>query len=431
MVYGTKSLSPLIVHDREVLRLLTALDPQLAQEVSSAPAAFDELDIDDEDRASAVGQARVVPLIRSHERPSLFDYQIDLAARMANILHTRGTALLSLPTGAGKTRTAIAAVFEARMAEQGVRICWMAPTYELLDQAFSAALQLWRQFGPAPDMRVALAGEPAGETDLWLTTPQAVASRARRREALGNWRAVIFDEAHQMAARTFRGAVDAVRHQAGAQAVVGLSATPGRATEEETELLVDLFEGHLMTSPVLGAHPVEELQRRGVLAQLRFRALSSRTAASLDEVERLRVVIRACRFLARRKHRVLVFTSSVAAAKALSIVLVDKGVSATWVSGAMPMQERQSRIDAFATGTWDVLANQRLLATGYDCPAVTDVIIQTKITSPVLFEQVVGRVARGRLTGGSVIGTVWQFEDHLALHGLPQSYYRYRDYDWS
>jgi superfamily II DNA or RNA helicase len=387
--------------------------------------------MDDEGRASAAGQTRTVSLVRSDERPSLFDYQIDLATRMSKILQTGGTALLSLPTGAGKTRTAIAAVFESRMAERSIRICWMAPTYELLDQAFSATVQLWRQFGPAPDMRVALAGEPASETDLWLTTPQAVASRARRREPLGNWRAVIFDEAHQMAARTFRGAVDAVKHQAGAEAVVGLSATPGRATEQETEILVGLFEGHLMTSPVLGAHPVEELQRRGVLAQLRFRALSRRTAASLDEVERLRVVIRACRFLSRRKHRVLVFTSSVAAAKALSVVLVNRGVSATWVSGTMSMQERQSRIDSFATGAWDVLANQRLLATGYDCPAVTDVIIQTKITSSVLFEQIVGRAARGPLTGGSVIGTVWQFEDHLALHGLPQSYYRYRDYDWS
>src|SRR6516164_209391 len=105
-----------MVRDREVIRLLRALDPQLASEVSSAPPAFDELDMDDEGRASAAGQTRTVSLVRSDERPSLFDYQIDLATRMSKILQTGGTALLSLPTGAGKTRTAIAAVFESRMA---------------------------------------------------------------------------------------------------------------------------------------------------------------------------------------------------------------------------------------------------------------------------------------------------------------------------
>lgn len=419
-----------MVHDREVIRLLRALDPQLAEGLSHEHSAVDEDEEDYQDRTSVAGQPYAVSLVRNHERPALFDYQADLASRMSKILQTGGTALLSLPTGAGKTRTAIDAMLESRIHGRSIRICWMAPTYELLDQAFSTTVQLWRQFGAAPDMRVALAGEPNGDADLWLTTPQAVASRARTREPLGDWDAVIFDEAHQMAAPTFRGAVEAVLRQPGAKALVGLSATPGRATEQETEILVDLFEGHLLTSPVLGTHPVEELQRRGVLAQLRFRPLSRRAVASLDEIERLKVIIRACRFLARRKHRVLVFTSSVAAAKTLSLVLSNRDVSATWVSGAMPPQERQARIDSFASGRWDVLANQRLLATGYDCPAVTDVIIQTKITSPVLFEQIVGRVARGPLTGGSGTGTVWQFEDHLALHGLPQSYYRYRDYDW-
>jgi superfamily II DNA or RNA helicase len=419
-----------MVHDREVIRLLRALDPELAERLASNYSTVDEDEEDYRDHTSVAGQSCIVSLVRNHERPPLFDYQADLASRMSKILQTGGTTLLSLPTGAGKTRTAINAMFESRIHEESIRICWMAPTYELLDQAFSTTVRLWRQFGAAPDMRVALAGEPNRDADLWLTTPQAVASRARTREPLGDWDAVIFDEAHQMAAPTFRGAVEAIRRQPGAKALVGLSATPGRATEQETEILVDLFEGHLLTSPVLGTHPVEELQRRGVLAQLRFRPLSRRATASLDEVERLKVIIRACRFLARRKHRVLVFTSSVAAAETLSLVLSNRGVSATWVSGTMPPQERQSRIDSFASGRWDVLANQRLLATGYDCPAVTDVIIQTKIMSPVLFEQIVGRVARGPLTGGSGTGTVWQFEDHLTLHGLPQSYYRYRDYDW-
>ena len=199
------------------------------------------------------------------------------------------------------------------------------------------------------------------------------------------------------------------------------------------DALVELFQGHLLTSPILGPHPVEELQRRGVLSQLRFRNLSRRAPPSLDEIERLRVVMRACKYLARRGGRVLVFTSSVAAAQALTLILQKGDVKTAWVSGGMPVHERQSRISSFANGMIQVLVNQRLLATGYDCPAITDVIIQktNSFLAKFLFVQIVGRAARGPLTGGSRVATVWQFEYHLALHGLPQSYYRYRDYDWS
>lgn len=415
--------------NRETRQLLRALDPDLPGRLA---AGSDEEDYEDGwgDDTPAEARDRSVSLVRKEVRPSFFDYQTDLMSRMEVLLQQGGTALLSLPTGAGKTRTAIGAVLEARSARANLRVCWLAPTFELLDQAFSTCVSLWRQLGAAPDVSITLTGAPDSATDLWLTTPQAIASKAKRRQELGEWRAVVFDEAHQMAAPTFRSAVESLRRTSGVRAVVGLSATPGRSTENETETLVDLFQGNLLTSPILGHHPVEELQRRGVLSQLRFRNLSRRAPPSLDDVERLKIVLRACKYLADRGGRVLVFASSVAAAQVLALSLKKRGIDASWVSGGMPLSERQARIAAFADGRVQVLANQRLLATGYDCPAVTDVVLQSKVSSPILFEQVVGRAARGPLTGGSRVSSVWQFEDHLALHGLPQSYYRYRDYDW-
>ena len=77
-----------------------------------------------------------------------------------------------------------------------------------------------------------------------------------------------------------------------------------------------------------------------------------------------------------------------------------------------------------------VAADALVLATGYDCPAIRHVILATQIRSPIMFEQIVGRASRGPLVGGHAKSTVWQFDDHLAAHGLPQSYYRYSDYDW-
>ena len=96
----------------------------------------------------------------------------------------------------------------------------------------------------------------------------------------------------------------------------------------------------------------------------------------------------------------------------------------------MEAQERRRRLAQFAGGNVHVLCNQKLLTAGYDFPGVTDVIIQGRVGSAIQFEQIVGRVARGPRTGGTKFGNVWQFEDHLKIHGLPQSYHRYDTAGW-
>ena len=137
--------------DRDVRRLLRGLDEKLASRIDIEPTTLDE-----EDDRSYADYTRTIALIRNDERPAFFDYQDDLVSRMSEILCNGGTALLSLPTGAGKTRTAVGAFLEARRQLAGLRVCWLAPTYELLEQARSTAVQLWKQFGAAPDMRIAM-----------------------------------------------------------------------------------------------------------------------------------------------------------------------------------------------------------------------------------------------------------------------------------
>jgi superfamily II DNA or RNA helicase len=151
----------------------------------------------------------------------------------------------------------------------------------------------------------------------------------------------------------------------------------------------------------------------------------------VTEEGRIPEVVDLCIKLAERNRRVLVFSGSVAGAIVTASALRSCGVGSEAVYSELGTSERDSRISRFGSGEISVLVNQRLLATGYDCPAVSDVVIASKIGSPVLFEQIVGRGARGPKTGGGSRSTIWQFEDHLALHGLPQSYYRYRDFDWA
>jgi len=310
------------------------------------------------------------------------------------------------------------------------RVAWLAPSVELLDQAMGAFTSVWRDFGFAPDIILSRREARRGENLIWLTTPQAVHAALSRSRSLGQWNMVLFDEAHQLGARTYKAAVQALR--AGTEtALLGLSATPGRTSAEETSELVELFGGRLLRSRRLGANPVAALQRRGVLARLRFRRFSERQVAKDNEAERIGIAARAARELFRRGRHLLVFSASVAGAHLLQDILQGMEVPAQAVDASFSDADRATAINAFATHETAVLINQRLLSTGYDCPTVTDVFLLAEIGSAILFEQMVGRAARGPRTGGSRIATIWEFDDHLSLHGLPSSYYRYRDYDWS
>ena len=171
------------------------------------------------------------------------------------------------------------------------------------------------------------------------------------------------------------------------------------------------------------------LQERGVLAKLVFKD-ASRTFAAERSLDRAKITLELSRRLMNKGRKVLVFTESVVDAKAFASILISEGYPATFVEGELPEGERSERIADFADGRSSLIFNQRLLATGYDCPAVSDVVLGSRIGSPVLFEQMVGRAARGPLTGGSPVARIWDFDDHLSIHGLPQSYYRFRDFEW-
>lgn len=380
--------------------------------------------------AQREGRVESLKLARSATTPELFDYQEDLVRAVEQVYLDRSVALLSMPTGAGKTRTAVAAVL-ALMAEAGCkRVVWLAPSVELVDQAIRTFQVIWRDFGAAPDITLSRRFSRREEGFIWLTTPQTVSAALSRSRSLATWELVIFDEAHQLGARTYRSATEALRTE-GITALVGLSATPGRTLPGETEALVELFGGRLLRSDRLGSNPVAALQKRGVLARLNFRKFSQRLVAKDDEPERILIAARAAQELFRRGRHVLVFAASVAGAYLLQDILRGLDVPAQAVDASLNDRERAAAIDAFARRETAVLINQRLLATGYDCPAVTDVFLLAQVGSAILFEQMVGRAARGVKTGGSRVATIWEFDDHLALHGLPSSYYRYRDYEWT
>ena len=432
---------------RQLLRQLESHYPGISEEYlrgCSSSGLVDEPE--EEEGASRELPARV--LLRQIDAvPELFEYQEDLATQFEAVCSASppgNCGLLTLPTGAGKTRTAAVALLRMFTRDDARFVLWLAPTRELLEQASGTFQAMWRTYRAAADLELVRADllrrfPKNVQRGVLFATPQMIAARLRR-EVTPDADIVVFDEAHHVEAPVFRRAVGQLRAMRQA-AVIGLSATPGRSKEEETERLVDFFNGRLLYSKHLAPEPIAVLQRRGVLARLRFREIPGSTAPSLVgvgrsmrelslNIERFRALMElVCKL--SRKARVLVFAASIDHARLLAAGLRRLGVTAEVVSSEDRDEDRSAKLRDFERGELSALLNVKLLATGYDCPAIRHVVLGTQIRSAIMFEQIVGRASRGPMVGGHARSTVWQFEDHLASHGLPQSYYRYSDFDWS
>ena len=378
------------------------------------------------------GFADRLVLSREKQRPSLFDYQSDLVKEGVRLVEASGKGLISLPTGGGKTRTAIYVLLEAASRKGALHVVWLAPTVELLDQAQTTLISLWKEFPSVGDLEVLRSpGKPSSSmSTVMFLTPQSLFN-IDSTDVLSGWDLVVFDEAHQISAPKFLDSVQKILAQSLGASLLGLSATPGRSADRETEDLVKIFSGNLLVSKTLGAKPVEFLQRRGILSNLEFHDIGKLLPQPLNQKAKLLQVLKQIEVIVKGGGKVLTFASSVPESMALAFLLNDRGVPSAHLDGETDENVRRAILEDFKKGKFKVIFNQKLLSTGYDCPAVSDVVIIPKIGSAILFEQMVGRAARGPRTGGTTKSRIWQFYDHLDLHGLPSSYYRYKDFGWS
>ena len=291
--------------------------------------------------------------------PPLFGYQRELVTefeKVCSLPKGKNVGLLTLPTGAGKTRTAAVALLRLLTGGRADKVLWLAPTRELLEQATATLESVWHLDRCAVDLdlvRVDLRAHFPRDAQraILFATPHMLAARVKR-GVVPDVDVVVFDEAHHVQAPVFRRALDHVRRTQ-SSAVIGLSATPGRSSEKETEHLVEFFDGRLLKSEQLGRDPIAVLQRRGVLARVAFKEVpcgdrehvGPREISATDpsgRVERFRATVRLARGLAT-KSRVLIFAESVDEAGLLAAALRCQGTRAASVSSRHEQEVRRDR----------------------------------------------------------------------------------------
>ena len=370
----------------------------------------------------------------------LFDHQRNAVRRLIPLLaQDERRAVLHLPTGVGKTRTAMHVVADSLRAYESSVVVWLASGKELLEQAVVAFKEAWMHLGTRPlqigtmwgDRMPDLDGFSDGFLAVGLAKGWAVISRADPDWAARlapRVRLVVFDEAHQSIARTYRR----ITHDLTLDfrcALLGLTATPGRtwADIDKDGELAEFFSGNKITLNVPGENPIEYLIDNGFLARPNFRTFFAKPGLSINDSELARIadaldipeeivtalsmseqyvtaVLGAIKELLDAGHRrVLVFAATVEHARILTAILVARDIRSDVVTGLTPERVRERTIRTFKSDDEVpmVLVNFGVLTTGFDAPKASAVIIARPTQSLVLYSQMVGRAIRGPKAGGT------------------------------
>ncbi len=385
--------------------------------------------------------ARPLPRQSMAGQFGLFAHQRSVVRRTySKIGSGYGRTLIHMPTGAGKTRTAMHYIARILNESEPCVVAWLASSRELLEQAAETFETAWAALGNRALILHRFWGdygdEPGDLTDGILVGGLAKLHAWRSRDSTGflrlsaRTRLIVMDEAHQAVAPTYRAVIEGLADAGQADAVLGLTATPGRTWNDitEDEELARFFGGSKVVLEVEGYdNPVEYLLAEGYLARPEFSKIeyqpdSSPSPEALKRLARLDdysddmleklaadtgrnlAVIDGVRQLIDRGHqRIILFAASVGHAEDLAAALSAYGIESLVVTGGTPSGRRSAILKTFKSSAAKpiVVCNFGVLTTGFDAPRTSAAIIARPTKSLVLFSQMVGRATRGTKAGGN------------------------------
>ncbi len=421
------------------------------------------------DSPEAAAAPTAVPVEPVEPEFGLFPHQRSVVRRaLARIGDGRGRTVIHMPTGAGKTRTAMHLVSRMLASAEPAVVVWLASTKELVEQAADAFADAWPALGDRELELQRFWGDyrrkPGSLSDGVLVAGLAKMHAWRERDGIAfqqfaaRVRLVVIDEAHQAVAPTYRALIDDLCGAGGQHALLGLTATPGRTWNDVAadQTLSDYFDG---SKVVLEAgddpNPVKFLLDEGYLARPTFRQLNyapgvapdARVMAKMGEsaevpdealallaastARNLAIIAGVKDLIAAGHFRIILFAVSVDNAAVLADALAAHGVAASTVTGDTPKARRSAILRAFKSPATEpmVVCNFGVLTTGFDAPRTSAAIIARPTRSLVLFSQMVGRATRGPKAGGNATCEIMTVHDpsYPGFGDIAEAFFNWED----
>lgn len=397
----------------------------------------------------------------------LFEHQRDALKNLEySLSQPPHRAVLHMPTGSGKTRTAMNLIADHLRRHEPSLVVWLAYSEELCAQTAQEFEEAWTHLG---NRRLHLQrfwgshnSQPEPYADGFLVAGLAK-MYASVRSGYGFWASiadrtslVVIDEAHQAIAHTYREVLELLVERHHGTKLMGLTATPGRTWNDvdADAQLASFFGNNKVTLSVRGYdNPVDYLIKEGYLAHTEFRSVGHETAGltendinhvaqSLDlprgvleklasDEQRNLLIVDSVEALAQRHSRILVFAATVQHAEMLAVVLRARGIEAAAVTANTPNSQRTRLIRGFRSRdpSARVLCNYGVLTAGFDAPNTSAAVIARPTRSLVLYSQMVGRAIRGPKVGGNEAAEIVTVID-LNLPGfrdLAEAFFNWED----
>lgn len=396
------------------------------------------------------------PIIIEPNYP-LFDHQINVLNQTKEFFKTPiKKVLLHMPTGAGKTRTAINLVSEKLKENNKNLVVWLAHTEELCQQAHDEFSKAWEIIGNRnlksyklfKNFRYNLDDINSGFIVLSLdyaysltkTNQNKFFSLARKSKF------VVMDEAHMSVAPSYQQVLEILVNKE--TCLLGLTATPGRAEilSNENFKLAKFYNKQKATLNIKGYKtPIDFLQDKNYLAKVQTEQLEVSTnitkiftkqdiakelkriqsgrdlsnefvkKLSMNETRTNMIIEKTIIENKDKNNKIIIFAGSVESAKNIDLILKMENINCALVTGETHLTERRNNIEKFkdVKSGLNIIINYGVLTTGFDAPKANIAIIGRPTQSVTLYSQMVGRVMRGKKAGGKKLCKVITVKDPI------------------
>lgn len=395
--------------------------------------------------------------VKSGKNPrELYHHQIE-AIKELNRINSRDafSTLLVLPTGAGKTMTAVTWLL-TNAVDHRKKILWIAHRHLLLEQAADAfAVNAYheRMINRQSFKYRIVSGKHdrpihiKPEDDVLVMSKDSL---VRDLKKLDSWLKgekelyLVIDEAHHATARSYRRIIEHAQAKIPHVKLLGLTATPFRTSEQEQGLL-----GQIFTDDIAYKVDLETLIKRGILSipiceewdtkmmlgnELGLSAIKSIQRLDMipediakyiaDNGDRNRIIVEKYMDNYKKYGQTLVFALNRLHAYTLKAIFEDagkglgikagvivSGTSTEFIGIDVSNEENARQIEGYRSGEIQVLINVNILTEGVDLPKTQTVFLTRPTISTVLMTQMIGRALRGEKAGGTKEAYIVSFVD--------------------
>lgn len=454
---------------------------------------LDDLEIDhayfdkDEDTREAI--ETIETLGKFYE---LLDYQFIIRQKILTYVNSNNDEtkmLVRMPTGTGKTKTAMHTIinqFVFKQKKKGL-VIWVAHTKELLDQAYDTFCNVWKHIGSEGVRtykmweKFDIEASDLSDGFLFIGIQKLTSIKKSNKqifdELIKRSRVIVIDEAHRAGATETKKAINALMEFSGmGKSLIGLTATPGRTGDVDNELFKGMFDNKIIDidtsilnqlnmskteadNTIPERDVIKYFQDRGILSKLKRTPLAYGELTE-SEIQSLKIHMKSngyrdvsddfLKVIAMNKKRnsvivnklidlnnehipTIVFACSVEHGKMLSAALTMQGIKNGHVFGDMDPVERRTIISRFKDEQDDlnILINYEVLTTGFDATNIRCVFITRPTNSVVLYSQMLGRGLRGPQMGGNQYCELIDIEDNLERYTNESQAFNYFSTYWN